>query len=122
MSAPRARPRKECQDCPGRAACIAKVEMVSAGIIKIDCALDQTQPEQSDVKIQVALRVTGDGGNMMNDRRFFCPWASSRIQVDFICRSTLPIKTNATIALATASVAPVAMTTRKASTKDSAIA
>src|SRR5438132_13852854 len=58
-------PGKECQDRSRRPSCIAKVEMISARVIEIDRALDQTQPKQSDVQIQVALRVAGDGGDVM---------------------------------------------------------
>src|SRR6266550_2870497 len=70
MSAPCAWPGKECQDRARRAACIAKVEMISARIIEIDRALDQTQPKQSDIEIQVALWVTGDGGDVMKTSDF----------------------------------------------------
>src|SRR5437762_13504323 len=65
MSTPCAGPGKECQNCSRRAAGIAKVEMISARVIEIDRALDQTQPKQSDVEIQVPLRVAGDGGDVM---------------------------------------------------------
>src|SRR5437762_10003574 len=65
MSTPCAGPGKECQNCSRRAAGIAKVEMISARVIEIDRALDQTQPKQSDVEIQVPLRVAGDGGVVM---------------------------------------------------------
>jgi hypothetical protein len=44
--------------------------MISAGIIKIDRALDQTQPEQSDVKIEVALRIAGDGSDVVQSNDF----------------------------------------------------
>jgi hypothetical protein len=71
MSAPCAWPGKECQDRPRRSACIAKVEMISARIVEIDRALDQTQPKQSDVEIHVSLRLTGDGGNVMKSGDFF---------------------------------------------------
>ena len=70
MSAPCARPGKECQDRPRRASRIAKVKVVRARIIEIDRALDQTQPEQSDIKIQVVLRIVGDGGNVMKSDDF----------------------------------------------------
>src|SRR5438552_18916922 len=65
MSAPHARPGKECQDCSRCAADIAKVEMISAGIVEIDCALDQTHPKQSDIEIQVALRAAGDSSDVI---------------------------------------------------------
>jgi hypothetical protein len=70
MSAACARPRKECQDRPRRSARIALVEMVSTGIIEIDRAFDQTQPEQSDIEIEVVLRIAGDGGDVMKARDF----------------------------------------------------
>src|SRR5947207_13260262 len=65
MSTPCAGPGKECQNCSRRASCIAKVEMISARVIEIDRSLDQTQPKQSDVEIQVPLRVSGGGGDVM---------------------------------------------------------
>ena len=45
--------------------------MISVRVIEIDRALDQTQPKQSDVKIQVVLRVAGDGGDVMKSGDFF---------------------------------------------------
>src|SRR5439155_11537031 len=70
MSAPHAWPRKECQNCSWCAARIAKVKMITARIIEIDRALDQTQPEQSDVEIQVTLRIAGNSGDVMKSGNF----------------------------------------------------
>src|SRR5881397_84226 len=70
MSAPCAWPGKECQDRPRHSSCIAKVEMISARIIEIDRAFDQTQPEQSDVEIQVTLRIAGNSGDVMKSGDF----------------------------------------------------
>ena len=53
------------QDCPRSAVAITIVKMVSARIVEVDRALDQPQPEQVGVEVQVTLRIAGDGGDVM---------------------------------------------------------
>ena len=69
-SAPRARPRKKCQDCSRRAAVVAEIEMITSRIVEIDRALDETQPEKSHVKIEVPLRIAGYRSNVMKSANF----------------------------------------------------
>src|SRR4029077_357143 len=69
-SAPRSRPRKKGENCPRRAAIIAKVKMVRSRIVKIDGALDETQTEKRDVKIEIPLRIAGDRSDVMQSRNF----------------------------------------------------
>src|ERR1700730_19204411 len=52
------------------------IEVIRARIIKIYGPLDQPQPQHFRVKIQIALRIRGDRGHMVNteDRRLHnCP-------------------------------------------------
>src|SRR5215471_3444944 len=69
-SAPRSRPGEKCQDCAWRAAPIAKIKMVRSRIIKIYRALNKTQTEKSDIKIEVPLRIAGDRSDVMKSRNF----------------------------------------------------
>src|SRR5436190_23812758 len=62
----RVRPRKEGQDRAGRADLVAEVKVVRAGIVEVHGELDESQAEDRRVKVQVALRITGDGGDVMN--------------------------------------------------------
>ena len=49
----------------GCAASIAEVKMVRSRIIEIDGTLNQTQTEKPDVKIEIPLRIAGDGCDVM---------------------------------------------------------
>src|SRR5262245_27637314 len=69
-SASSSRPRKKCQDCSRRAAIIAEIKMVGSRVIKIHRALDETQTEKPDVKIEVPLRIAGDRSDVMKSRNF----------------------------------------------------
>jgi hypothetical protein len=42
--------------------------MVRSRIVKIDGALDETQTEKPDVKIEVPLRIAGDRSDVMQSR------------------------------------------------------
>ena len=66
----RAWPREKRQDCARRAACIAEIKVVGAGIIEIHSALDKAQSQQASVKIQIALRITGNRGDVMKSGNF----------------------------------------------------
>jgi len=48
-----------------RAVIIAEVKMVRSRIVKIDGALDETQTEKRDVKIEVPLGIAGDRSDVM---------------------------------------------------------
>src|SRR6266516_6190149 len=69
-SAPRARPREKRHDCARGAARIAEIKVVSRRIIEIHCALDETQSEHASVKIQIALWITGNRGDVMKSGNF----------------------------------------------------
>src|SRR5438270_6889011 len=45
---------------------IAKIKMVAPGIVEIHCPLDQTQPERLAVKVEIALRISRDRGDVMD--------------------------------------------------------
>jgi hypothetical protein len=60
------RPGKECENGAWPADLIAIVQVVAPGIIEIHRELYQPKPEHSGVKIEVALRVSGDGGHVMD--------------------------------------------------------
>src|SRR5207247_10397432 len=54
-----------CNKCTEWYTKIDKVKMKSSEIVEIDCALNQTHPKQSNIEIQVALRVAGDSSDVM---------------------------------------------------------
>jgi hypothetical protein len=39
---------------------VAKVKVISTGIVEVDGALDQPQSEQADVEVDIPLWITGD--------------------------------------------------------------
>src|SRR5436190_19968827 len=69
-SAPRSRPGKESQDRSRRSNSIAKIKMISARIIKIHGLLDQPKAEYLGVKIDIALGISRNRGNVMNSVKF----------------------------------------------------
>jgi hypothetical protein len=50
-------PRKEREDGSRRAGIVAKVEVISPGIVKIDGAFDETKPEHFGVEVKIPLWV-----------------------------------------------------------------
>src|SRR4028119_389780 len=58
--------REEGEDGAGRARAVAVVEVVGAGVVEVDRALHQPQAERAGVEIQVALRVGGDGRDVVD--------------------------------------------------------
>src|SRR6266508_5955964 len=62
----RSRPWKEGQDRTRIARAVAVVEMVGGRVIEIDCELDQPQAQESRIEVEVLLRVTCDGGDVVN--------------------------------------------------------
>ena len=68
--APRTRPREKRHNCARRAARFAEIKVVGAGIIEIHSALDEAQSEHASVKIQIALRITRNRGDVMKSRNF----------------------------------------------------
>src|SRR4030095_15827203 len=69
-SASRSWPRKKRQDCSGRATAIAEIKMIRSWIIEIHRALDETQTEKPDIKIEVPLRIAGDRSDVMESWDF----------------------------------------------------
>jgi hypothetical protein len=59
-------PREEGEDGAGMAGLVTVVEMVGAGIVKIDRLLDEPQAQRSGVKVEVSQRITGNCGDMMD--------------------------------------------------------
>src|SRR5262249_45832518 len=129
------------QDRSRCAAPIAEIEMISTRIIEIDGAFDEMQAEKSHVKIERPLRITRDRSHMMESDDFsfhihdistkslqFRKIFGMRIPhcdhgpASSSFRVGLPMSTNAMIPPTIASVAPIAMMSLKACTKDSAIA
>ena len=76
--------RKKRQDGAGRAALIAEVKMISAGIIEIHRALDEAQSEQASIKIQIALRITRNRSNVMKSGNFVFHKARMRLRPYFL--------------------------------------
>src|SRR5690606_41843831 len=65
-AAPRARPGEEGHDRPGRADLVAEVEVVGLRVVEVHRALDEPQPEEPDVEIEVPLRVARDRGDVVD--------------------------------------------------------
>src|SRR5262249_57384997 len=55
-------PREEGHRRPGRTQPVAVVKVVGVRHVEIDRLLDEPEPEHTDVEINVALRIGGDGG------------------------------------------------------------
>jgi flavin-binding protein dodecin len=51
--------------CPWRTGRVTKVKMVTARVIEIDGPLNQSEPEQFNIEVEVTLRITGNRGNVM---------------------------------------------------------
>ena len=58
-------PRKKCQDCSGCASRVPEIEVISTRVIEIDRAFHETQTQNSDVKIQIALGIARNRSNVM---------------------------------------------------------
>jgi hypothetical protein len=56
---------EEGQDRAGRAALVAEVQVVDVGLVEVDRLLDEAQPEQARVEVDVAWSVAGDGGDVV---------------------------------------------------------
>jgi hypothetical protein len=54
--------RKDRSRCTGS---IAEIKVVTAWIIEIDGAFDEPESEQFDIEVEIALRITGNRGNMV---------------------------------------------------------
>src|SRR5205085_11272260 len=65
-AAPCIGPGKESKNATRGPCFVAEVKMVGRRVVEIHCALDQSQAEDAGVEIEVALRVAGDAGYMMN--------------------------------------------------------
>src|SRR2546427_11565659 len=59
-------PREEGQDCAGVADLVTVIEMISPGVIEVDCLFDESNSESSGVEAEVASRLPRDGGYVMN--------------------------------------------------------
>ena len=69
-AASRARPRKECDDRSRRADAIAKVKVIRRRVVEINCSFNKAKSENLPVKIEIALRIARDGGDVMNAKKF----------------------------------------------------
>jgi hypothetical protein len=63
-------PQEERHDAARVADVIAEVEVVGLGIVEVDGTLDEAQAEHPDVEVEVALRVAGDRGDVMDAEDF----------------------------------------------------
>jgi hypothetical protein len=58
-------PGKEGEDGAGGAEVVAEVEVVGAGVVEVDGALDEAEAEDLGVEVEISLRVGGDGGDVV---------------------------------------------------------
>src|SRR4029077_19155309 len=61
-------PGKERQDGAGVADPVAIIEMIGAGIVEVHRLLDEAQPDDARVEIQIARGLTGNRRDVMNAR------------------------------------------------------
>ena len=59
-------PGKKCHDRSGTPDVIAEIEMVASGIVKIHGPFDQTQAERLSVKVETALRISRNCGDVVD--------------------------------------------------------
>jgi hypothetical protein len=69
-AAPSTWPREKGNDGSGRADTIPEIEMIASRIVEIDGAFHQSQAEYLRVKIEIALRIGCDGGDVMDAKKF----------------------------------------------------
>ena len=60
------RPRKERHDTSGGAFSIAEIEMVGGGVVEVDGSLDEPEPEDASVEVEITLGVAGNARDVMN--------------------------------------------------------
>jgi hypothetical protein len=65
-AAPRPGPGKEREQAPGRSVLVAEIEMIGLRIVEVDGALDQPEAQDAGVEIEVALRIAGDRGDVVD--------------------------------------------------------
>ena len=58
-------PGEEGEDGAGGAEVVAEVEVVGAGVVEVDGALDEAEAEDLGVEVEVGLGVGGDGGDVV---------------------------------------------------------
>ena len=65
-------PGEEGEDGAGRAGVVAEVEVVGAGVVEVDGALDEAEAEAFGVEVEIGLRVGGDGGDVVETDDGLC--------------------------------------------------
>src|SRR5690606_19254963 len=60
-----ARPQKEGQDAPWGADLVTEIEVIRLRVVEIDRALDEPEAEEPGVEVEVPLRITRDGGDVV---------------------------------------------------------
>jgi hypothetical protein len=65
-SRPSARPREKCQERARVPQLVTIVQVIAGRIIEVHRELHQAHPQDTGIEIQVALRVTGNGGDMVD--------------------------------------------------------
>ena len=69
-------PGEESQDRARRADLVAEVEMLGAGIVKIDGSLDQALSQQFVIEIYVGLGIASNGRYVVNALDGFHSWVA----------------------------------------------
>jgi hypothetical protein len=59
-------PRKKSEDASRTPLLVPEVEVIRSGIVEVYRTLDEPQAKNAGVEIEIPLRVTGYGGDMMN--------------------------------------------------------
>jgi hypothetical protein len=61
-----ARPGKKREEAPGTASLVAKIEVIGSRIVEVYRALYQPEAQEASVEVEVSLRITRDGGDVMD--------------------------------------------------------
>ena len=80
-----ARPGEESEDGAGGAEVVAEIEVVGAGVVKVDGALDEAEAEDLGVEVEICLRVGGDGGDVVETDDGLCRHLVSSFIVHLHC-------------------------------------
>ena len=63
---------KKVRMVPGEPSVVAEVEVVGAGVVEVDGALDEAEAEDLGVEVEVGLGVGGDGGDVVETDDGLC--------------------------------------------------
>src|SRR5262249_60683544 len=73
-------PRKEGQDRSRCTFLIPEIEVIRPWVVEVDRELDQSQAENRCVEVEITLRITGNGGDVMDAGNGRCRHGASPLR------------------------------------------